>query len=150
MAKRTPCTLAVILIWLSWAVCLSAQNRGDIKNPQATIRVKVFGKYNGATVIVADPLTHRVKYLGTIEDEYSSESIFNPYGRYGNEYSKDSIWNEYGSYGGASSINSPFNEYSTFPPAIVKNGKTIGHLTINKFVQGDVDPNWLKMYFTKP
>lgn len=93
----------------------------------------------GASVIANDG-----KYLGKIASEYDSESIFNEYGTYGSEYSSDSIWNEYGSYGGEYSSNSPFNSYTSTPPVLVKGGKAIAHLTVNKFVPSPVNPYFLK------
>ena len=54
----------------------------------------------------------------------------------------------YGQFGGEYSSHSPFNEYSSNPPLIVKNGRVIGRLTVNKYLAGAVDPNLLKMHFT--
>jgi len=93
----------------------------------------------GTSVIANDG-----KYLGKIASKYDSESIFNEYGTYGSEYSSDSIWNEYGSYGGEYSSNSPFNSYTSTPPVLVKGGKAIAHLTVNKFLQSPVNPYFLK------
>ena len=39
-------------------------------------------------------------YLGKLNaSRYDSESIWNPYGTYGNKYNSKSIWNQYGTYG---------------------------------------------------
>lgn len=83
-------------------------------------------------------------YLGKIDTEYNSESIFNEYGTYGNEYSSKSIWNEYSEFGNKYNSLSPFNDYSSSPPMIIKNGKIIGYLTTNKFILGAISPYILK------
>lgn len=59
------------------------------------------------------------KYLGTLSNNrYDSDSVSNPYGRYGNQYSPDSINNPYGKYGSPYSNDSVNNPYATNPPAI--------------------------------
>jgi hypothetical protein len=59
------------------------------------------------------------KYLGNLTaNQYDSNSVSNPYGRYGSEYSPDSINNPYGQYGSRYSNDSPNNPYATNPPAI--------------------------------
>lgn len=66
--------------------------------------------------------------------EYSSESIWNEYSKYGNEYNSNSIWNEYGTYGNEYSQYSPWNEYGTNPPVIVdKKGNFYGYFTVNEY-----------------
>lgn len=82
--------------------------------------------------------------LGKISSPFDSKSIFNEYGEYGSEYSTKSIWNQYGSFGGEYSTYSPFNKYTTTPPILVKNGKIIGYLTVNKFMKPSISPNLLK------
>jgi len=82
--------------------------------------------------------------LGKISSPYDSKSIFNEYGEYGSEYSTKSIWNQYGSFGGEYSAYSPFNKYTTTPPILIKNGKVIGYLTVNKYVKPSISPNLLK------
>ena len=126
---------------------IDALSQYDIETLKLALRFKVFDEYNGAIVVVKDEITGEIKLLGKIEDEYSSESIFNEYGEFGGEYSSDSIWNQYGSYGGEYSALSPFNKYSSTPPVIIKNRKILGYLTINKYLNNSIDPNWLKQYF---
>ncbi len=59
------------------------------------------------------------KYLGTLSNNhYDSDSVSNPYGRYGSKYSSDSINNPYGKYGSPYSNDSANNPYATNPPAI--------------------------------
>jgi len=93
----------------------------------------------GASIIANDG-----KYLGMTTSEYNSESILNEYGTYGSKYSSNSIWNEYGTYGGEYSSKSPFNSYSSTPPVLVKNGKAIAHLTVNKNLEAPVNPYLIK------
>tara|TARA_B110000967_G_C18385639_1_gene317417 strand:- start:124 stop:498 length:375 start_codon:yes stop_codon:yes gene_type:complete len=93
----------------------------------------------GASIIANDG-----KYLGKVANEYDSDSILNEYGTYGSQYSVDSIWNEYGPYGGEYSVNSPFNEYTSTPPVLVKDGRSIAHLTVNKYLQAPVSPQFIK------
>ena len=116
----------------------------SIEELNLAITIKVLEKYDGCQIYSDE---EKPKYLGKIADEFASDSTFNDYGTYGSEYSSDSIWNEYGTYGGEYSSKSPFNSYSSSPPLIVKNGKVIGRLTVNKYVTGAVAPNWLKSFF---
>ncbi len=51
------------------------------------------------------------KFLGNVNNNpYDSNSISNPYGKYGSKYSADSINNPYGTYG-----NKYSNEYTPNP-----------------------------------
>ena len=74
-------------------------------------------------------------YLGKLNaSRYDSESIWNPYGTYGNKYNSKSIWNEYGTYGNEYNPNCPFNEYGSNPPVLRdRNGKFYGYFTANKY-----------------
>jgi hypothetical protein len=59
------------------------------------------------------------KYLGNLRaNPYGSNSVNNPYGRYGSEYSADSIKNLYGKYGSPYSNDSANNPYASNPPGI--------------------------------
>ncbi len=117
----------------------------SIEELQLALTVKVITTYSGAKVVADDG---KKTYLGQINDEFSADSIFNDYGTYGSKYSSESIQNDYGSFGGEYSTHSPFNKYTSTPPLIVKNGRVIGRLTVNKYVAGAVDPNWLRPHFT--
>lgn len=92
-------------------------------------------------LIAQDP---KGTYLGAIENEYESDSIFNEYGDHGSEYSADSIWNQYGNFGGEYSNYSPFNSYSNEPPMIIKGGNIVGYLTVNEYVEGSLSPYVLR------
>ncbi len=83
-------------------------------------------------------------YLGTLANEFNSESIFNEYGTYGNEFSSQSIWNEYSTFGNEFNVYSPFNKFSTQPPMLIKNGNIVGYLTTNKSIKNGISPNLLK------
>lgn len=117
----------------------------SIEELQMVIAIKVIQTYQDAKVISTE---RKPKYLGTISNEFDIDSIFNKYGRYGSRYGIDSIWNQYGLYGSEFSLHSPFNEFSIDAPIIVKDGKVVGRLTVNKSVSGAVDPSWLRFYFT--
>lgn len=80
------------------------------------------------------------KYLGLVASQYNSDSVLNEYGVHGSKYSADSIWNEYGQY----STNSPFNPYTSEPPLLIKDGKAIANLTVNKSLQAALNPYTLK------
>lgn len=117
----------------------------SIEELQMAVAIKVIQTYQDAKVISSG---REPEYLGTISNEFDVDSIFNQFGHYGNMFSLDSIWNQFGRYGGMFSSYSPFNEFSIDAPIIVKDGKVVGRLTVNKFVSGAVDPGWLRFYFT--
>lgn len=73
-------------------------------------------------------------FLGTFEDKYSKNSIYNKYGDYGSSYSSNSIFNKYGDYGSDYSQYSPFNAYASKAPWLVDGyGNYYGRLSINKY-----------------
>ena len=86
--------------------------------------------------IVADDGT----FLGTLENEFAPNSIFNEFGKYGNEFNSESILNEFGRYGSEISQYSPFNEYSNKGPILVdRRGKFYGRITLNKYAKDVTD-----------
>lgn len=95
----------------------------------------------GASILAQDPGN---TFLGKVDNEFSSESIFNEFGNYGSEFSSTSIWNEFSNFGSEFSSYSAFNEFTSTPPMLVKNGKVIGYLTRNKFLRGSLSPNILR------
>jgi hypothetical protein len=95
----------------------------------------------GATVIAQD---ENNTYIGRLCNKYDSESIFNKYGKYGSEYSSTSIWNKYSIFGSPFSAYSAFNKLTKTPPVIIKNGKIIAYITVNKLIQGGISPYYLK------
>ena len=96
---------------------------------------------NKSTILAQD---NNNTFLGKVENRFSSESIFNEYGTYGSEYNSNSIWNKYGTYGSEYNQYSPFNIYSSKPPIFVKNGKIIGYLSTNEYIESSISPNLLK------
>ncbi|GHU12578.1 hypothetical protein FACS1894161_1120 [Spirochaetia bacterium] len=79
-------------------------------------------------------------FLGTFENEYSSNSIYNEYGNYGSPYNSKSIFNKYGDYGSDYSNSSPFNAYATNPPGLYdRNGNFYGTLSVNRYAQRVTD-----------
>ncbi len=111
---------------------------------QLALTIKVIDTYGGAKIYADDDDN---TYLGTIDNEFASDSIFNDFGVYGNEFGAKSIWNDFGSFGGEFSAHSPFNKFSSSSPLIVKNKKIIGRLSVNQFEAGAVDPRWLMTHF---
>jgi hypothetical protein len=76
-------------------------------------------------------------FLGTFENEYSSNSVYNKYGNYGSQYSSSSIFNKYGNYGSDYSSISPFNQYASNPPGLYdRRGDFYGTLSINRYASG--------------
>lgn len=96
---------------------------------------EVCAMLDGAIVINDDG-----DYLGRIADEYDRESIFNEYGEYGSPYRTDSIWNEYGANGSEYRQGSAFNPYTRNPPVIIKGGRAIAYLSVNKSLPGALHP----------
>lgn len=85
------------------------------------------------------------QFLGSLTNQYNSQSILNPYGSFGSKYSPTSIWNDYGIYGGSYSPQSPFNRYALTPPKLFIPGfatpvlltvnatSFVGSLTLNPY-----------------
>ena len=90
----------------------------------------------GAKIIAEDGT-----FLGTLDDSYSADSIFNDYSDHGTDYSADSIWNEYNEWGNDYSSISPFNEYATDQPILIKEGAVVGKLTLKSYEIDAVNPN---------
>ncbi|AXK43855.1 hypothetical protein [Erythrobacter aureus] len=78
-------------------------------------------------------------YLGKIAGPYDPESIFNEYREYGSPY-RNTIWNEYREYGSPYRQSSAFHPTTRTPPMIVKGGKLLGYLTVNKSLRGAIHP----------
>ena len=93
----------------------------------------------GAAIVANDGT-----FLGRLTDSYSADSILNEYGNHGSPYQSQSIWNQYGAYGGEFSSQSPFNRYTSSPPLLIKGGKAIARLTVNKNLAGALNPYVVK------
>jgi hypothetical protein len=83
------------------------------------------------------------EYLGCLDcSEYSSESICNEFGRFGNEFSTAGMFNEFAGFGNEFSAKSPWNEYSTstsVPVLVDEKGRFYGYFTINTSRSNAVD-----------
>jgi hypothetical protein len=116
----------------------------SLEELQIALSIKVHEKFDRASIVADD---EENTLLGKLSNEVASDSIFNDVGRYGSEVSSTSIWNKVGRFGSEVARHSPFNQVSSSPPLIVKDGKVLGRLTVNKVVRGAVDPNWLKTFY---
>ena len=96
-------------------------------------------KLEGAKIIAEDGT-----YLGTLDDSYKSDSIYNDYSDYGNEYNSDSVWNDYSDYGNEYSSQSAMNDSASEPPELLKDGEVVGKLTTNDYEYEGVNPKALK------
>ncbi|MCC5933556.1 MAG: hypothetical protein LAT75_13285 [Candidatus Cyclonatronum sp.] len=82
--------------------------------------------------------------LGRITNRFRTDSIFNSSGRHGSRFSRESVWNSNGTFGSRFSAYSAMNPNALKPPRIIKNGRVIGHLTVNSRITGAVNPYTLK------
>jgi hypothetical protein len=63
-------------------------------------------------------------HLGRLNaDRYDSESVANPYGKYGSPYSSSSTNNPYSTYGSPYSSQSASNPYTSTPPIVIYDGR---------------------------
>ncbi|MCK5594658.1 hypothetical protein KAI19_00595 [bacterium] len=118
-------------------ICLLAMT--SISSAQDLLKLVDYLK--GAKIIAQDD---KNTYLGKLSNSFDSESVFNEFGKYGNDFSSSSIWNGFSTFGNEFNSYSPFNEFSSKPPILIKNGKIIAYLTVNKSIKGAVSPNLLK------
>lgn len=116
----------------------------SLEELQVALSIKVHERFDGVSIIADDDEN---TFLGKISNEVASDSIFNDVGRYGSEVSSTSIWNKVGRFGSEVARLSPFNQVSSSPPLIVKGGKVVGRLTVNKVIRGAVNPNWLRTFY---
>lgn len=80
--------------------------------------------------------------LGNVNrNRFDNDSLVNPYGPYGNRYAAESIFNKYSQYGSPYGSESPYNKFSTTPPMFVKDGETLGYLTINQYLTPRLNPD---------
>ncbi|MBU6430321.1 MAG: hypothetical protein KGR26_15000 [Cyanobacteria bacterium REEB65] len=98
----------------------------------------------------AQLVAHDGTPLGTFASEYDTDSIFNPYGAYGNPYGT-TVYNAYGDYGeNQSSEQSPWNPNTTTPPTFEKNGQVVAYLTVNLALSPRVSPDNLSWIDPSP
>jgi hypothetical protein len=96
---------------------------------------KLAALLKGASLVAQD---EEKTFLGTIDNSFGVNSIFNEFSKYGSKFSADSIFNEFGKFGGEFSRLSPFNNFTNTPPMIIKNGAVIGYLTANAGKHGGI------------
>lgn len=82
--------------------------------------------------------------LGQVSSRFRTDSIFNSNGRHGGRFSRVSVWNTNSPFGSRFSAYSAMNPNALKPPLIVKNGRVIGHLSVNSRLRGAVNPYTLK------
>lgn len=96
----------------------------------------------------SDLFAHDGKFLGAVtKNSYDSKSMGNRFGPHGNRYGSDSIFNPYSPYGSKYSYLSPFSQHSITPPRFVRNGKTLGYLTVNARLQNHINPDDFFLWF---
>ena len=82
-------------------------------------------------------------FLGCIGcSEFSSDSICNGFGTYGNEFNASGMFNEFAGFGNEFSSKSPWNEFSSsneVPVLVDKQGNFYGYFTINEYRSDSVD-----------
>ena len=133
--------MLIIFIFVTSLSLITAENVGLLRGRQLRrqhdrlARTRTKAVYSGFSsligcVIIADDGT----FLGIITtDNYSSKSILNKYGNYGDIYSDTSIFNDYSKYGGNYSDLSAFNSFASKPPRVYKGKRFMGYLTTNKY-----------------
>lgn len=91
--------------------------------------------FEGAMVFSQDD---RPIFLGFFGSNFSTDSINNQFGPYGSAFSSTSMRNSFSSYGSQFSNVSALNPFAQNPPVVVKNGKKIGHITVNTSIINSV------------
>lgn len=81
-------------------------------------------------------------FLGNVNrNKFDRTSLLNPYGQYGNRLAPESIFNKFSQYGSPFGTESPYNKFSTTPPMFVRDGKSLGYLTVNQYLTPRLDPD---------
>ena len=79
-------------------------------------------------------------YLGILDSEFASKSVFNDFGEYGSEFSSTSIWNDFSEYGSMFSSLSAFNDLASEPPMLYDEETFICYVTTNTFISPRISP----------
>lgn len=104
---------------------------------------------NGMSIFGYDNYEDEYVYIGSIANEFNSDSIGNEFGSYGNEFNSDSIFNEYGDYGSEYSSESAFNEYASTPPILINSDdEFVGYLSLNEYKTPSINP-WAALACSK-
>jgi len=81
-------------------------------------------------------------FLGNVNrNRFDVNSLVNQYGQHGSRFAAESIFNKYSQYGSPYGSESPYNKFSTTPPVFVKDGKSLGYLTVNQYLTPRLDPD---------
>lgn len=81
-------------------------------------------------------------FLGRVNrNRFDADSLVNQYGTFGSRFSAESIFNKYSQYGSQYGSESPYNRFSTTPPVFVKDGESLGYLTVNEYLTPRLDPD---------
>lgn len=81
------------------------------------------------------------RYIGSIANEFNSDSIANEFGSYGNEFSSKSMFNDFSTWGNEFSSYSPFNDFSSRPPVLINDDlDVVGFVTTNSFKLNSINP----------
>lgn len=79
-------------------------------------------------------------FLGILDSEFASDSIFNDFGEYGSEFSSTSIFNDFSEYGSPFSSLSAFNDFAGEPPMLFEDNNFICYVTTNSLMIPRVSP----------
>lgn len=134
-------TLSIIngaLLGLTNSGKFSAGTRPEYRSVNSTVYDWNNFFFLEGTIIIAND----GQPLGIItKNRFSSDSLINEFGTYGNKFSSKSIFNKLGQYGSEISGLSPFNVLTSTPPKIYdRNGKFIAYFTCNELKRPRVDP----------
>jgi hypothetical protein len=109
----------------------------------ASIGTRTFAEILSTDVIEGSQLrTPSGVFLGNVtRNKFDTDSLTNQFGPHGSRYSAESIFNQYSQYGSPYGTESPYNKFSTTPPIFVKNGESLGYLTVNQYLTPRLDPD---------
>jgi hypothetical protein len=93
---------------------------------------------NGCRIVAADG-----QFLGLITDNVADpHSIYNIAGEYGSVDGLHSIHNSTCPYGSVDGPLSAYNVHAQTPPRVISpDGSTVGYLTVNSSISGQIDPH---------
>jgi len=105
--------VAVLLLVVVLAACAPRSSNTPLLAAPVAPKVD-----NGRLNLFGGP-RHR-KFLGCLTcSRYEADSLWNPYGTYGNPHGIDSIWNPGSVFGSEHSQFSPWNERAADPPVVL-------------------------------
>jgi hypothetical protein len=83
-------------------------------------------------------------FLGSLRNEFNSNSILNTFGPYGSSSSATSIYNSFSVYGSSFGTNSAYNTVASSPPELWRNGLRVAFVSKNTIRIPRIDPDVLK------